>query len=542
VRLTIGLLTLVPVFAQPSPDAASLLAREASELKRYHSYQLTQEMTMDMKMPGMAMPATTSTIVTQAVNPGKVRMEMKTAGMDAMQMISDGKDVWMYMPLFKQYTKMPADGTEDMQSMMGMGMTAMPDITKTGADAKVVRSEMVQVDGQQHDCWVIEIQTHTLPGAQAGAEMGDSVFTSWVDKALGIQLKMSTSGKSKASASAPAIDMRMVTTMRSMKFNSDLPDSLFVFTPPPDAKESKELFPGMGAITGGAPAATEKTPPKPQPGEPEAFVPMLNPIERIEPDYPTQARSQGVQGMVDLLVTIDYTGAVVNAEPLSGREILRPAAVEAVKKWKFRPVFRDGHPVSAYTQAYVNFFLNSGKTEASDLDVSGQMQSAQRVREISDHFPRSPEQVLADSEEQIRGEDGIERFYALTNLPKQALDAGALEKASSYAIELLKLANDHKGDWNYGNAVYDANMVLGLVALRQDNVAGARSYLLESGKTSGSPQLDSFGPDLTLARELLGKGERDAVLEFLGLLKGFWKLGADQLDVIAAEVRKGGTF
>jgi TonB family protein len=545
VRFTLGLLMLVPVLAQDAPDAASLLARQASELQRYHSYRLTQDMTMDMKMPGMAMPAMTSTIVTQAVNPGKMRMEMKTSGMDAMLMISDGKDTWMYMPLFKQYSKMPAEGTEDMQSMMGgIGIAAMPDITKTGAAAKVVRSEMLEVDGQPHDCWVIEVQTQTLAGAQAGAEPGDRVFTSWVDKALGIQLKMSVSGKSKASAAAPEVEVHMVTTTHSMKFNEDLPDSLFIFTPPADAQETKELIPGMGAIAGGA-AAAEKTAPKAQPSEPEAFIPSLNPIERIEPEYPPEARSQGLQGDVDLLVTIDPAGAVVKAEALTGRGIFRPVAVDTVKQWRFRPVFRDGHPVFAYTQANVDFFLNTGKPvspEDLDFDLAEQMKSTQQIQELTSRFPRSPEQVLADSEEQIRGQDGIERFYALTDLPKQALDAGALEKASSYALELLQSANDQKGDWNYGNAIYDANMVLGLVALRQGNVTEARRYLLESGKTPGSPQLDSFGPDLTLAQELLEKGERDTVLEFLTLCKGFWKMGADRLDAMAAEVRKGGKF
>jgi hypothetical protein len=85
-------------------------------------------------------------------------------------------------------------------------------------------------------------------------------------------------------------------------------------------------------------------------------------------------------------------------------------------------------------------------------------------------------------------------------------------------------------------------MVLGLVALRQGNIPEARRYLLESGKTPGSPVLGSFGPDLTLAREFLEKGDRDTVLEFLALCKGFWKMGADQVDAMAAEVRKGGTF
>jgi TonB family protein len=418
-------------------------------------------------------------------------------------------------------------------------MAAIPDIPKMRADAKVVRSETLEVDGQPHDCWVIEFRTDKLATGQPGAEMQDVVFTSWIDKALGIQLKMSMSGKTKVSATAPAIATNMVTTVRLIKFNEDLPDSLFVFTPPADAKETKELFPRMGAIAGSAaPAPT----PKPQSGEPEAFIPNLNPIERIEPEYPPEARSQGVQGFVDLLVTIEPSGAVAAAQPLGGNEILRPAAIDAVKQWKFRPVFRDGHPVFAYTQANVFFVLNAGKLKDHDLDMGAQMESAQRIEELTKRFPRSPQQVLADSEDQIRGQNGAERFYALTDLPKQALDAGALEKASSYATDLLQLANDHKGDWNYGNAIYNGNTVLGLVALRQGNVAEARRYLLESGKTPGSPVLGAFGPDLTLARELLEKGERDAVLEFLTLCKSFWTIGADRLDAMTAGVRKDGTF
>ena len=105
-----------------------------------------------------------------------------------------------------------------------------------------------------------------------------------------------------------------------------------------------------------------------------------------------------------------------------------------------------------------------------------------------------------------------------------------------------KPTNERQPDWDYGDAVYTGNMVLGLVALRQDNVPQARLYLRESGKTPGSPVLDSFGPDFTLARELLAKGERDAVLEFVTLCRSFWKLGADRLDAMDAAIKNGGTF
>ena len=65
-----------------------------------------------------------------------------------------------------------------------------------------------------------------------------------------------------------------------------------------------------------------------------------------------------------------------------------------------------------------------------------------------------------------------------------------------------------KNDWNYGNAIEDANQVLGRIALSKDEVAEAKKRLLASAGSHGSPQLNSFGPDFRLARELAEKGER----------------------------------
>jgi hypothetical protein len=82
--------------------------------------------------------------------------------------------------------------------------------------------------------------------------------------------------------------------------------------------------------------------------------------------------------------------------------------------------------------------------------------------------------------------------------------------------------------------------VLGLVAIRQDSLSDARRYLLKSARTPGSPVLASFGPDLQLARELLKKGEKETVLEFLDACRSFWKYGVPRLDSLAAIVRAGG--
>jgi TonB family protein len=413
------------------------------------------------------------------------------------------------------------------------GMAGIPDPSRLTSNAQVTRSEAIEMDGQQHECWVVESRVERLPG-RADADLQDVVSTQWIDKTLGFGLQTAMSAKT-APGPAGSMQIKMKTNLHSLKFDVDLPDSLFVFTPPADATETKELGPAA------PPAATP-----PQQGDPQAFVLTLTPIERTEPDYPAAARSQGLQGMVEMLVTIDADGHVVKAEPLTGREILRPAAVDAVKQWKYRPVLRNGHPVPAYTVASVDFTLDlknpPRSLEDMGVNLSEQMAEGERIRELQEKFPRSPEQVLADTEQQSGGVDEIERFYALPELAKKSVEAGALDKAASYANEMLRMAPQYRGDWNYGNAIHDGNMVLGLVALRQGSVENAKQYLLQSAKMSGSPQLDSFGPDLTLARELLQKGERAAVLEYISLCRTFWKLGGPKLDAMTEAVRSGGTF
>jgi len=200
-------------------------------------------------------------------------------------------------------------------------------------------------------------------------------------------------------------------------------------------------------------------------------------------------------------------------------------------------VIRDGHPVYAYTDAMVNFDAESGSKDEPKFDLSEQVSAAERMAGLTAKYPRSPQQALADLEQDCGGASGEERFYALPQMAKAALAAGALDKAAAYASELL---GQRERDWNYGNAIHAGNMVLGLVALRNGSVGQAKHYLLEAGKTPGSPTLDSFGPNMALAKELLEKGEREVVLEYFSLCKAFWKMGGQRLEAWAATVRKGG--
>ncbi|MGC9945991.1 MAG: hypothetical protein ABSF64_06430 [Bryobacteraceae bacterium] len=136
---------------------------------------------------------------------------------------------------------------------------------------------------------------------------------------------------------------------------------------------------------------------------------------------------------------------------------------------------------------------------------------------------------------------GLERFYALVNLAKVAFETGNLAKATAHAQELLRMAPQFPKDWNYGNAIYYGHFVLGRVALRQGNTNDAASQLLAAGATPGSPQLNSFGPNLTLAKDLLAQGQAQPVLEYLAACKSFWKLDYGKLDEWIGAIRAGVT-
>ena len=138
----------------------------------------------------------------------------------------------------------------------------------------------------------------------------------------------------------------------------------------------------------------------------------------------------------------------------------------------------------------------------------------------------SPEAVTAANDRALTQfenayalEDEHGKDALLPDLAKAAFGADQLVKAREYAEITLQVA---KSDWNYGNRIHHGNLVLGRIALREDNIDEAKTRLIAAGKMPGSPQLDTPGPNMTLAKELLERGERDIVLEYFRLCSKFW--------------------
>jgi TonB family protein len=81
-------------------------------------------------------------------------------------------------------------------------------------------------------------------------------------------------------------------------------------------------------------------------------------LVKTEPAYSEEARKGKVQGTVILLIEIDASGRPRNIRvrrPLGFG--LEERAVEAVGRWRFRPAYRNGKPVSCSAEVEVNFRL-----------------------------------------------------------------------------------------------------------------------------------------------------------------------------------------
>ena len=83
-------------------------------------------------------------------------------------------------------------------------------------------------------------------------------------------------------------------------------------------------------------------------------------IRKVQPNYPPLARQARIQGTVVLQAEISKEGTIQNLQLISGHPMLAPAAIEAVKQWRYKPYLLNGEPVAVETQVVVNFTLSGG--------------------------------------------------------------------------------------------------------------------------------------------------------------------------------------
>jgi len=83
-------------------------------------------------------------------------------------------------------------------------------------------------------------------------------------------------------------------------------------------------------------------------------------IKKVTPNYPQLAKQARIQGTVVLQAEISKDGTIQNLQLISGHPMLAPAAIEAVRQWRYKPYLLNGEPVAVETTVQVNFSLSGG--------------------------------------------------------------------------------------------------------------------------------------------------------------------------------------
>jgi TonB family protein len=131
-----------------------------------------------------------------------------------------------------------------------------------------------------------------------------------------------------------------------------------------EAKKAEEARKAEEAARAAATTTTTTTQPAIRPGtlvnlSDAGVVPPV--VEKKAPlQYPPIALRQRVEGSVELNVLVDERGNVTDAQVVSGaggKAGLNEAAIENVKRWKYRPATKDGVPVKVWTSVRVQFQL-----------------------------------------------------------------------------------------------------------------------------------------------------------------------------------------
>ncbi len=176
---------------------------------------------------------------------------------------------------------------------------------------------------------------------------------------------------------------------------------------------------------------------------------------------------------------------------------------------------------------YGGYLANPNLKDAegnSAFDIAEELGLDDALNELKEYREGASERKAFEDEVKYlkRAESDEERFYQLGCTAKAAFEVSKIELAKKYAKEFSRLVPMFEENWYYGEAMHTLNIILGRIALKEGMVEEAKSYLMASAKTHGSEDLESFGPDLSLAIDFLDKEEYDIVVRYINKCKPFW--------------------
>jgi hypothetical protein len=174
------------------------------------------------------------------------------------------------------------------------------------------------------------------------------------------------------------------------------------------------------------------------------------------------------------------------------------------------------------------------------LSIQPDYASAQQVRVQLDRFDQSRRiEQLANMPAGSRKDVSASDLMLLrAEEMNRAWRQYKVDDANAKARELLRLAVSNPSNSEYGDVAFDANIMLGKVALRRGDKRASARYLLAATETPGSEKIRLGRIMMDLPRALLDWGERDAVAQFLERMAPK-TIRSGELRDWAEQIRKG---
>ena len=154
----------------------------------------------------------------------------------------------------------------------------------------------------------------------------------------------------------------------------------------------------------------------------------------------------------------------------------------------------------------------------------------------------TPQEIVFEFEQMLKQTpDPCDKLWLETYIATASFTAGNTEKAKTYAQTLVTQSETIRNNCVvWGRAIHYGNLVLGHIALASGDTAEAKIRLVEAGKMPGDPALNSFGPNMSLAKEFVERNEKGIVIEDLNLCAKFWKDEFGELRDWKALLKRGG--
>ncbi len=202
-------------------------------------------------------------------------------------------------------------------------------------------------------------------------------------------------------------------------------------------------------------------------------------LQRSEPIYPPIARAAGIEGEVVIKIVIDETGRVSSEEFVSGPLMLRQAAMDAVKGWRFTPFRENGTPVRTSAALTIPFHLKK----------IGSNPNAMQEKAAQEWFPLSDK--CRASLRAANAQDSVD-------VCKQALDMSLKAGDLSSSDQLVMLESYQ----SYGQALLAAGRLQEALAAEDKAVEVAKAHLKDTDQEYAMP---FYGR--ALAEQSLGQGD-----------------------------------